>query len=320
MDMQKHWFLLCAIAVGLLGPIYGNAQEVVKAHRIGFLWPGGEARAAVNLEALRKGLRDLGYDEKNTIDIKEEYADGATERIPALVSELLGFNVEIIVTASIPAALAAKKAAPDTSIVVGAAGDFVGNKLAANMDKPDGNITGVDEFVPDVSANRLKLLHEAMPLVKSFAILSSATGPTYARQMEESAQIAQSLGLTLKTYKVTNAADIEPAFTSMANDQVGGLLVFSGVLTALNSKNIVGFAASNKLTAMYWTAQFTTDGGLMYYGPKLPAMFTRAASFVHRILIGEKVEEIPIEYAREFELVINLKSAHELGIDFPDSF
>ena len=316
--MHSFAFLLC-ITVGLLCPAHGNAQQSVKVHRIGFLWPGSEARSSAVLDALRKGLRELGYDGNNTIDIEEKYAAGAMDRIPALTSALLASKAEIIVTASIPAALAATKAAPDTPIVVGAAGDFVGNRLAASMEKPGANITGVDEVVPGLSAKRLELLHEGVPSIRSFAILSSATGPTFARQMEESEKTAQSLGLTLKTYKLSSPADIEPSFAAMTNDQVAALMVFSGALTAINSKAIVDLAARNKLPAMYWTTQFTTDGGLMYYGPKLTAMFRQSAIIVHRIMNGEKAGEIPVQYAKEFELVVNLKAAHDLGITLPDS-
>jgi putative ABC transport system substrate-binding protein len=296
-------------------PLAASAQETVKINRVGFL-AITQGAASTGILALRKGLRDLGYEENKNLEIELRYADGLIERLPMLVDELTKAHVSVIVTASIPAALAAKKVTASIPIVVAAAGDFVGNGLAASLQHPGGNITGIDEVVPGLSAKRLELLNEAVP-VKSVAILSSATGPTHAKQMQDSERAAQSLGVALKTFKIGDAKEIDTAFDSIAQERAGALLVFSGVLTGIHSKRIVELAFKNRLPAMYWQVSFMNEGGLMYYGPNIPRMFEQSASLVDKILKGANPADIPVEYGKEFELIINLKAAKELGITIP---
>jgi putative ABC transport system substrate-binding protein len=170
---------ICLLFVSFVcvSPLAASAQETVKVNRVGFL--GITQDWASLLLSLRKGLRDLGYEEHRNLEIEQRYADGVIERLPTLVDELLKAHVSVIVTGSIPAALAAKKVTASIPIVVAAAGDFVGNGLAASLQRPGGNITGVDEVVPGLSAKRLELLNEAVPVKSPVAILSSATGPTH---------------------------------------------------------------------------------------------------------------------------------------------
>jgi len=182
---------------------------------------------------------------------------------------------------------------------------------------PGGNITGIDEVVPGLSAKRLQLLNEAVPVKSPVAILSSATGPTHAKQMQDSERAAQSLGVTLKTFKIGDAKEIDAAFDSIAQERASALLVFSGVLTAIHSKRIVELAVKNRLPAMYWQIRFMNEGGLMYYGPNLPRMFEQSASLVDQILKGANPADISVEYAKEFELIVNLKAAKSLGITIP---
>jgi putative ABC transport system substrate-binding protein len=137
--------------------------------------------------------------------------------------------------------------------------------------------------------------------------------------MEDSKRAAQSLGVVLKTFKIGDAKEIDAAFDSIAQERASALLVFSGVLTAIHSKRIVELAAKNRLPSMYWHIRFVNDGGLMYYGPNLPRMFDRSAALVDQILKGANPADIPIEYASEFELMINLKAAKELGIAIPQA-
>jgi len=169
----------CILFVSLvcLSPLALSAQELVKTNRIGFLSNNSQTVSRTNLDALRKGLRDLGYEENKNLEIEQRYADGFPERVPTLVNELAKANVSVIVTGSIPSALAAKKVTTSIPIVVPAAGDFVGNGLAASLQRPGGNITGIDEVVPGLSAKRLELLNEAAHVKSPIAILSSALVP-----------------------------------------------------------------------------------------------------------------------------------------------
>jgi len=308
---------ICLLFVSFVcvSPLTASAQETVKVNRVGFL--GITQDSHLGFLSLRKGLSDLGYEEHKNLEFEQRYSDGVIERLPTLVDELTKANVSVIVTGSIPAALAAKKVTASVPIVVAAAGDFVGNGLAASLQRPGGNITGVDEVVPGLSAKRLELLNEAVPVISPVAILSSATGPTHAKQMQDSERAAQSLGVTLKTFKIGEAKEIDAAFDSIAQERAGTLLVFSGLLTAIHSKRIVELAYKNRLPAMYWRMSFMNEGGLMYYGPNIPRMYEQSASLVDKILKGANPADIPVEYAKEFELVISLKAAKELSITIP---
>jgi putative tryptophan/tyrosine transport system substrate-binding protein len=302
--------LLLLVSFVCVSPLMVSAQETLKINRVGFL---GLTQYPSGLLELQKGLRDLGYEENKNLEIEHRFANGLVE----LADELAKAHVSVIVTGSIPATLAAKKATASIPIVVAAAGDLVGNGLAASLQHPGGNITGIDEVVPGLSAKRLELLNEAIPVKPPIAILSSATGPTHAKQMQDSERAAQSLGVALKTFKIGAAKEIDAAFDSIGQERAGALLVFSGLLTALQSKRIVELAFKNRLPAVAWAISFTNQGGLMYYGPNLPRMYEQSASLVDKLLKGANPADIPVKYAKEFELIINLKAAKELGITIP---
>ncbi len=337
-----HLARICRLFVVLfsLWPLTSGAAESAKIDRIGFVSANPQTEAAASLDALRKGLRTLGYEEHKNLEIEQRYADGQPERLPGLVDELVKANVSVIVTSSIRSALAAKKVTSSVPIVVVAAGDFVGNGLADAMEHPGGNITGIDEEVPGLSNVRLQLFKEAVAIKSPVvAVLSSATGPTHAKLMQDSEHAAHVLGMTLAPFKIEGAKEtdretdkeagkradkeadkeIDAAFDSMAKAQARALLVFSGGLTEAHSKQIVELATKYKLPGMYWQQRFVDEGGLMYYGPSIPGAFEQSAVLIDRILKGDNAGDLPVLYAKEFELVINLKAAKELGITIPQS-
>jgi putative tryptophan/tyrosine transport system substrate-binding protein len=315
-----------------LWPLASNAEDL-KTNRVGFVSAGPKAEAAVSLDALRKGLHDLGYEEGKNLEIAQKYADGVPERLPKLMDELAKAKVSVIVTSSVASALAAKKAGSSIPVVVVAASDFVGNGLVDTVEHPGGNITGIDEDVPGLSTVRLELLKEAVHIKSPVAVLSGATGPTHEKLMADSEHAAHVLGVELKTFKIEGAKEngketskeagketgkeIDAAFDSIAKAQPTAILVFSGALTDVHSKQIVELATKYKLPGMYWQARFAEEGGLMYYGPKLSGAFEQSAILVDRILKGASAGDLPVLYAKEFELVINLKAAKELGITIP---
>ena len=319
--------ICCLFAVLFcLWPLTANAEEL-KANRVGFVSAGSRDEAAASLDALRKGLRDQGYEEGKNLEIEPKYAEGVPERLPGLMDDLAKAKVSVIVTSSVASALAAKKAASSIPVVVVAASDFVGNGLASSLVHPGGNITGIDEDVPGLSTIRLELLKEAVRIKSPVAVLSAATGPTHEKLMADSERAAHALGVALKTFKIEDAQktgeetgkEIDAAFDSIAKEQATAILVFSGALTDAHSKQIVELATKYKLPGMYWQARFVEEGGLMYYGPDLPRVFEQSAFLVDRILKGASAGDLPVLYAKEFELVINLKAAKELGITIPQS-
>lgn len=310
-------FLMASVLAA--SPISAMAEVSAQIVHIGFLAPGSRAGSAPLLQALLGGLRTFGYEENKNLIIEERYADGAAEGLAPLAADLVERHVEVMVTGSIPAAIAAKNSTSRIPIVVAAAGDLVGNGLVATMEKPGGNITGIDELVPGLAKKRLELLNDAVKLRSSVAILSSASGPTHERQMRETQLAARELGLHLDVFQIKDAREIEPTFVSMTGGRPSGLLVFSGVLTAINGKRIVDLAAQYNLPAMYWYVGFISQGGLMYYGPNVPEMFHQSAALVAQILKGENPADIPVQYATHVEFVVNLRAARALGITVPES-
>jgi len=284
-------------------------------HRIAFL--GVSDTSSPYRGAFVDGMHQFGFQEGRDYVIEPRYAEGKLDRLPALAAELVDLKVNVIVLGSIPAALAAQKATRSIPIVVAAAGDLVGNGLVASLEQPGGNITGLDEVVPGLSGKRLRLLSEAVPLRSPVAILSSATGPTHAKQMQDAEIAASSLGVKLAVMRVTDARDFEGAFETMAREKASATVVFSGVLTNVHRRRIAELAAQYRLPTIHWNEAYVTAGGLMYYGPNLPGMFRRSAAFVDKILKGVSPNVLPIEYPQEFELIINLKTAKALGLAIP---
>ncbi len=311
-----HWKLVTAsIALTVvLSP--AGAQTPRKAlYRVGILLPSDPSSPYRG--AFVDGMRKIGYQEAREYVIEFRYAEGKLDRLPTLAAELVELKVDVIVLGSIPAALAAQKATKSIPIVVAAAGDFVGNGLVASLEQPGGNITGLDEVVPGLAGKRLRLLSEAVRLRSSVAILSSATGPTHAKQMQDVESTAESLGIRLMVMRVSDIKDFEGAFEAMASEKASATVVFSGVLTNVHRKRIAELAAQYRLPVIHWSEAYVTSGGLMYYGPNLPGMFRRAAAFVDKVLKGASPSVLPVEYPQQFELIINLKTAKELGLTIP---
>src|SRR5215204_5726861 len=184
--MRIVQFLFLFIGIAWLAPSTSYPREVPSMYRIGFLSANTQSQAEIYLDALRNGLRDIGYEEGKNIQFEQRYAEGVAGQLPRLAEELIRADVSLLVTASIPAALAAKKTTTTIPIIVAAAGDFVGNGLVSSLTHPGGNITGIDEVVPGLTAKRLEFFNDAVRANSRVAILSSATGPTHAKQMEES--------------------------------------------------------------------------------------------------------------------------------------
>jgi putative ABC transport system substrate-binding protein len=286
-------------------------------HRIGFLSVADASSSSPRRGAFVDGMRQFGYEEGRDYSIEPLYAEGQLDRLPTLAGELVALKVDVIVLGTIPSALAAQRATKTIPIVVAAAGDFVGNGLVASLERPGVNITGLDEVVPGLAGERLQLLAQAVSLRSPVAVLSSGTGPTHVKQMKDAEPAAASLRVQLVVMRVTDAKDFERAFAEMAREKTSAVVVFSGVLTNIHRKRIVELAAQYRLPTIHWNAAYVASGGLMSYGPNPRAMYMRSAAFVDKILKGTSPSVLPIEYPQEFELIINLKAANELGLTLP---
>ena len=314
MNSRRH--LLILLGAAALAPLSSLAQQKGKVLRIGFLGPTTASGTARWVEALREGLRDLGYVEGKNIVIEFRWAEGKYERLPELAAELVRLKVEVIVTHGTPGILAAKNATTIIPIVMALSGDPVATGLVASLARPGGNVTGMTGINPEVAAKRLELLMDAFPRTRNVAVLFNPDSPgTSLRAMEAA---AKSLKLELQQYDVRGPGDIDSAFAAMAKRRVDAVVIVDEPVLVANSGVIANLAAKMRLRAVGGT-DFAEAGGLLAYGPNRREMFRRAATFVDKILKSAKPGELPVEQATRFETVLNLKTAKMLGIQFPQS-
>jgi putative tryptophan/tyrosine transport system substrate-binding protein len=305
------------VATGLLGaPLAARAQQGGKVYRIGILETIPAARNAANLDALRKGLRDLGYVEGRNLVIEYRSADGRAERFPDLASELVRLKVDLIVTRGTPAAKAAKNATGTVPVVMAAMSPLA---VVESLAHPGGNITGVTTFSTELTGKRIELLKELVPSLSRIALLHNMGNPAAPPEWEETKTAARSLGLQAELLDVRSQDALGRAFELAVRQHVGALLIGFDGLSQMYQQTIVDFVARNRLPAVYPAREFVEAGGLIAYAVNYPDLYFRFASFVDRIFKGAKPAELPVEQPTKFELVINLKTAKTLGLTIPQS-
>jgi putative ABC transport system substrate-binding protein len=305
----------CALGAMLLAlSLPANAQQPEKISRIGILFLGD--RNQPHLEAFKQGLRELGYTEGKNIAIEYRYAEGKYDRLAELAAELVRAKVDIIVTTADNSARAAQQASPTIPIVL-TTGDPVASGLAESLAKPGGNITGLTVLLADLSGKRLEVLKETFPKMTRVAVLWSPGEKVAATAFNETKIAAQGFSLQLHSYEVQSLQDIEKAFTEIPKVRQSALLVALSPRVTLHSKRIVELALEHHVPGIYPTRQFAEEGGLMAYGPLIGDLYRRAATYVNKILKGAKPSKLPIEQPTKFELVINLKTAKQLGVRIP---
>jgi len=306
------------VAGGLLAaPLAAHAQEVGKVYRIGILEAIPAARNAANLDALRQGLRDLGYVEGQNLVIEYRSADGRAERFLDLASELVRLKVDLLVTRGTPAARAAKNATETIPVVMATMGDP--QPTVASFAHPGGNMTGVTTFSTELTGKRLELLKELVPRLARVALLHNMGNPAAPPEWAETQTAARALGLQAALLDVRRPDDLGRAFERAVRQHVDALLIGADGLTQMHQQAILDLVARQRLPAAYPTREFVEAGGLMAYAVSYPDLYFRLASFVDKIFKGAKPADLPIEQPTKFELVINLKTAQALGLTVPQS-
>jgi len=305
-------------SVLLLLPVHSVfAQQAAKAHRISVLFGTTRSFNATRIETFRQSLRDLDYFEGKNVMIEYRYADGQLDLLPALASELVQLKVDVIVTSATSGVLAAKQATSTIPIVFTALGDPVGSGLVASLARPGGNVTGLSILATELSGKRLELLKEAFPKVTRVVMLWNPTSSGESLQFKETQAVAKALGVQLQSMEVRGANDFETGFQLAKKEGAQALLAVPSPVTKSNLKQILEFAAKNRLPAMYAAPEVVHAGGLMSYAPNYADQFRRAAIFVDKILKGAKPADLPVEQATKFEFVINLKTAKQIGLTIP---
>jgi ABC-type uncharacterized transport system substrate-binding protein len=311
--MKNILFILLIIAAVAVGAI-AEAQQTPKIPRVGILFVGG--RDQPHLEAFKQGLREHGYSEGKNIVLEYRYAEGQYDRLPDLAKEFVREKVDVIVTTSSISAQAASKATRTIPIVM-TTGSPVERGLAESLAKPGGNVTGLSVLVSELSGKRVELLKEAFPKVTGVLTLWSPRSSEAVIGLKETQEAARGLAVKLHPVKVQTAEDIEKAFAELPKANVNAVLVVLSPQVTLQSKRIVALALKQRLPGMYPTRQFVEEGGLMAYGPLIGDLYRRAASYVDKILKGTKPADLPVEQPTKFELLINLKTAKQIGLTIP---
>jgi putative tryptophan/tyrosine transport system substrate-binding protein len=317
---RREFISLLAGSAAAAWPRAARAQQPGKTYRMGLL-AIGPAGAGLVLDERRKtllsGLAARGFVEGQNLALVQRSADAHPERLDGLAAELTAARVDVLVTFSYPAALAAKKATKDVPIVVVGAGDPVATGLVDGLARPGGNITGVTELSTELSAKRLEILRDALPALTRVAMLWNAADLGMTLRYRSAEGAARVLGIKVQTLGVREPDDFDHAFAEMARERPDAILMVSDVLTILHRKRVVEFASSNRLPTIFETGAFVRDGGLMSYGPKQSAIGEIAAGLVARILRGARPADLPLELPTHFELLINLKTAQALGLALP---
>ncbi len=260
-----------------------------------------------------------GYVDGQTIVFERRAAQGKLDRLPGFIDELVARHVDVIITQGYPAALAAKERAGNTPIVVTLSGDPVATGLAASLAHPGGNITGVSEIAAELSAKRLALLKEAVPSVHTVAVLWNADDLGMTLRYQAAEVEAKRAGMMIVPLGVHAPDDFDTAFTEMTKKPPDAILMVTDVLTVLNRKRVIDFAAEHRLPAIYEYAYLVHDGGLMAYGPDQDAIFDRAAGLADRILKGARPADLPLELPTRFQFAVNLKTAKAIGLTIPEA-
>ena len=305
--------------ISLLGgaaawPIAARAQQVGKMYRLGILEPIPAARNAANLNALRKGLQELGYVEGRNLVIEYRSADVA-DRFPELASELVRLKVDLIVTRGTPAAIAAKDATGTIPVVMATMGGP--GAIVPSFAHPGGNITGVITFSTELTGKRVEIIKELIPNVSRIALLHNMSNPAVPPEWEETKTAARSLGLQAELLDVRSQEDLGRAFELAVRQHVDALVIGADGLIQTHRQAIVDLVAHDRLPAVYPAREFVEAGGLASYGVNYPDLYLRFASFVDKIFKGEKPGDLPVEQPTKFELVINAKTAKTLGLTIP---
>jgi len=317
--MNRRAFL-GTLTGALLAALAARAQPIGKLPRVGILSPGSGSDPFIqpHLDAFRRGLRELGYIEGQTINLEYRWADGKYDRLPDLATELVHLKVDVIVAVAL-AVRAAKRATQTIPIVFAAADDPIVTGLVVNLARPGGNITGVSMMGHDLVGKQLQLLREVVPNVSFVAVLSDPANPAHPLQLRTAENAAQTLGLRLHPLEAQNIEEIDRAFVAAKTQHVGALLVLTDSMFLFQRDRIASLAAKDRLPTMYGLRWHAEAGGLMAYGANQLVQSQRLAVYVDKILKGAKPGDLPIEQPTKFDLVINLKTAKALGLTIPQS-
>ena len=295
-----------------------EAQQQKKIARIGYLCASTPAATALNTQAFRQGMRELGHIEGKTFILELRYGEGRAERFPEIARELVGLKLDMIVAATDVVIAAVKRETQTIPIVMASSIDPVGTGFVASLAHPGGNVTGLSIISAELSGKRLALLREVVPGLSRVAFLWNPDVRGAVLDYRETEGAAAALGLQLQSVEVVRAEDLDRALSLVTKERAQALIVPPLNPVAFGNRNqIASFVQKNKLPSMYAQREYVEAGGLMSYGTSIPDMHRRAATYVDRILKGTKPADLPVERPKKFELIINLRTAKQIGLTIP---
>jgi len=318
---NRKWVGIVALAAAfaMCGAV-AHAQQPKKMPRIGYLSSANAVNDSARVNGIRLALRELGYVEGQNMAIEYRYAEGKRERFSQLVVELVRLQVDIIVAAGGDLLVGAAKNVTNTIPIVmtGTGADPVEAGLVESLARPGGNVTGITFLNKDLGGKRLQLLKESVPKAERIALLYDPSLPPSVVELKEVLPVAaRTLVLTLRPWEIRDTGDFERVFSALSRERPHGLYVLQGPLVNANQSRLTDFALKSRLPAVYANRAFVDVGGLMYYGADQADGFRRAAVYVDKILKGAKPADLPVEQPTKFELVINLKTAKQIGVTIP---
>jgi putative tryptophan/tyrosine transport system substrate-binding protein len=312
--------ILLLIAFVLANIHFAEAQQAKKIPRIGYLSSETAASESARSEAIRLALREIGYIEGQNIAIEFRYGEGKLDRAPERIAELVRLKVDIIVVTGGEAWIRAAQNATRTIPIVmtGTGSDPVAEGLIESLAHPGGNITGIANITKELGGKRLELLKQTIPKLAHVAVLYNPAAPGSVREVKKDLpEAARALGLTLRSWEIRPPDGFENVFAALNQQRPDGLYVAAGPQMGANRKRFAAFALKNRLPSTNPNRNFVDAGGLMYYGADLTDSYRRVATYIDRILKGAKPADLPVEQPTKFELVINLKTAKQMGVTIP---
>src|SRR5215468_383069 len=311
--------IICLVAVALLAlTFHAEAQQPKKVPRIGYVSGSGPVTSDPRFDALRQGLRDLGYIEGKNILLEYRYAEGRQDPIPSLVAELVQLEVDVLVSPSLPAIRAAKQATKTIPIVMVFNADPVETGIVDSLARPGGNVTGLTRLTRELGGKRLELLKDVVPRISRVGVLWDADEASAAIGFKEYQTAARALKIQLQSMEVRGPKpDLEGAFRDAAKEHASAIIAIRNGLLLLHRERIGDLAIKNRMPSMYEVSDFVQAGGLMSYAANDADQFRRAAYYVDKILKGAKPADLPVEQPTKFEFVINLKTAKLIGLTIP---
>jgi putative ABC transport system substrate-binding protein len=312
--------LVLAMAVYLTAVVAAVAQPAAKVYRIGYLGTFPPDPQGVNWSALVRGLRERGYVEGQNLHIERRFSDGNSDRLPALVAELLGLRVSLIVTSAPGPSRAAKEATATIPIVFVGVGDPVGLGLVTSLARPGGNVTGLTSIEWETfTAKQLEILKEALPNISRVAILMNPTNRSHSQTLPQAQAAARKSQMSLQLVEARDAGDLDRAFEAATRGRADVLHVWGDALTHSQRSRIAELAMKHRLPTLHFFREAVEGGGLLSFGPDWSHVYGNVGTYVDKILKGTRPADLPVAQPTKYELTVNLKTAKALGLTIPPS-